>query len=498
MSNRTDKFKQRKSKIKSYKETSQLKVVSSSDSVDKLLSQDIDDNLINELSEDNKTYSINVSQNEIKESLELLDKEFTKDKYNVLFESSKEVLIDQLLKPLKLSRADVSNIDRNFEYTRDDYTKSSKSIGGKSDAFDTVRDRTRANAINENGQIQDANTGSWHDASEMDLDHNKPLENFHNDGGFMLDDVDKREFGADSDNHDFTHNSTNRSKGSQDHKDFSDDENNKKKYNLDNRRTNAAHKRGEKTAEKYVPSGKLEKTAFVAKKGAQDGIKLGASQGLQQAIGTLLSEFVTATFAEVKDIFINGWKDGKYDNSWIEVLKIRMGRIKDKLLGKWKNVAMSFGTGALSGFLSGIITALINMFVRTGKNIVRLIREGFMSLMKAVKTLIFPEEGMSKKQAAHEATKVLATGLVITGGILATESISRLLGGIPFADTISVILGGLITGLGSLFVVFMIDKLDAFGVNDDDRHKFIMGTLDSRIESNIDNCNASYERIMSI
>jgi len=89
---------------------------------------------------------------------------------------------------------------------------------------------------------------------------------------------------------------------------------------------------------------------------------------------------------------------------------------------------MAFGTGALSGFLSAIITALINMFVRIGKNIVRLIREGFMSLMKAVKTLLFPPEGMSKKEAVHEATKVLATGIVITGGILATESISTMLG----------------------------------------------------------------------
>jgi len=498
MSERTDRFKNRKKKRESYQKTSHLKIMSNSDSVNKLLSQDVDDSLIEKLAQDNPTYSIDVSETEVKKSLELLDKEFTKEKYDVLFESGKEVLIDQLLKPLKLSRADIANnVDRNFEYNRDDYTKSSKVIGGKSDAFNTVRDQTKANAINENGQIQDANTGLWHDASEMDLDHNKPLENFHSDGGFMLDDVEKREFGADSDNHDFTHSSTNRSKGSQDHKDFSDNEQNKEKHKLDHRRTNAAHKRGEKAANKHVPTGKLEKTAFITKKAAEDGIKTGTAQGLQQALGTLLSEFITAIFAEVKDIFTNGWSNGQYNNSWIEILKVRIGRVKDKLLGNWKNVAMAFGTGALSGFLSAIITALVNMFVRTGKNIVRLIREGFASFIKAIKTLLFPPEGMSKKQAAHEATKVLATGIVITGGILATESISTMLGGIPFADTIAVILGGLLTGLGSLFVVFMLDKLDMFGVNEEERHEFIMGTLNNRIALNIDECNASYERILA-
>lgn len=403
----------------------------------------------------------------------------------------------QLLEPLKLSRADISNVDRNFKYNRDDYIKSSKTIGGENDSFNTVREHTKENAINENGQIQDANTGLWHDVSEMDLDHNKSLKNFHNDGGFMLNNVEKREFGADSDNHDFTHNSTNRSKGSQDHKDFSDSEKNKEKYNLDNRRTNATHKRGQKASEKYIPSGKLEKTIFVTKSAAQDGVKVGTSQGLQQALGILLSEFITATFSEVKDIFTNGWKNGKYDDSWIGILKIRMEKIKEKLLGSWKNVAIAFGTGALSGLITAIITALINMFVRTGKNIVQLIREGFMSLMKAIKTLLFPPNNMDVKQATHEATKILSTGLVITGGILARESISTMLNGIPFADTISTALAGLISGLGSLLVVFMLDKLDMFGVNEDERHEFIMGTLEARITSNIAECDSVYQRIMS-
>jgi len=44
----------------------------------------------------------------------------------------------------------------------------------------------------------------------------------------------------------------------------------------------------------------------------------------------------------------------------------------------------------------------------------------------------------------------------------------------------------------------MLDKLDMFGVNEDERHKFIMGTLDARIELNTNECNASYERIMSM
>ncbi len=435
----------------------------------------------------NPVYDLSISKDEVKDCLYLLDNKFSKNKYDALFESTKDVLIDQLLSPLKLSRSDLSKADRDFQYSEGDYKKSAKEIGGERESFASVRDKAKTAAMNDNGQIQDINTGLWHDASEMDLDHIKPLENMHNDGGFMLSDVDKREFGADSDNHGFTHSSTNRSKKSADHKEFSDQQDKKEKYNLDNRRTNAAHQRGEKTAAKYVPQDTIGKTVFVVKKGAEDGIRTGSQQGLQQAIGTLLSEFISAVFSEAKDIWGNGWKSGQYDISWIEVLKTRIENIKNKLLRKWKNVATAFANGALSGLLSAIITALLNMFVRTGRNIVRLIREGFQSLMKAVKTLIFPPEGMTLKQAAHEATKVLASGLVITGGILVEEAISKYLlsHGIPLSGIISVVVAGLITGMGSLLVVFMLDKLDLFGVNAKERHKYIMGELDSKIDEDI-------------
>lgn len=493
MPSRSDRYKQRKNIRNSFKDKSHLKELASSDSVKSLLAQKVDADFIESALDNNRPiYNLEVSELEVTESLALLDKQFNKDKYDALFESSKEVLIDQLLSPLKLSRSDLEGSDRDFEYSRDDYTKSPQQVGGDGVSFDTQKKQSKKEATTSDGKIKDVNTGKLHEASEMDLDHNKPLKAFHDEGGFMLSDAEKRKFGSDPDNHDFTHNSINRSKGDQDHKEFVEKSNN---GDLDKRRTNPAHQRGEKAAEKYVPSGKIEKTIFVTKKAAQDGIKTGTNQGLQQALGTLLSEFISASFSEVKDILSNGWKNGKYDISWIEALASRMNNIKNQLLSKWKSVTEAFAVGALSGFLSAIITALINMFIRTGKNVVRLIREGFMSLMKAIRTLVFPPEGMTLKQAGHEASKVLATGLVVTGGILAGESIATMLNNIPFADTISIVLAGLISGLGSLFVVYMLDKLDLFGVNENERHEFIIGKLEPRMNLSIERSEAVIKRL---
>lgn len=491
MDSRSERFKRRQLTRKNRENKSHVKKMANSLLAKKLLSEEIDHRFVDEaFKTDRPDYDLEVSDREVMESLELLDLQFSKDKYDVLFESSKEVLIDQLLSPLKLSRLDLSDSDRDFSYNRDNYTKSPKSAGGEGDSFNTKREKLKQESMTNDGKIQDTYTGEFHHASEMDLDHIKSLSDFHDSGGFMLSDAEKRQFAADSDNHEFTHLSINRSKGEKDLKEFSE-----VNEQIDKRRTNAAHRRAERAAEKYVPSGKIEKTVFVTQKAAQDGLKVGVSQGLQQALGNLLAELISATFAEVKSVLVNGFKNGEYNITWIEALKERMINVKKKLLTKWKNVANAFATGVFSGFISSVVTALLNMFVRTGKNVVRLIREGFLSLSKAIKTLIFPPAGLSMKEAAHEATKVLATGFVVTGGIVAGESIATMLNGIPFADTISMVLGGMISGLGSLFIVFMLDKLDLFGVNKKERHKFIMGKLEAKIMLNIERSETIIERL---
>lgn len=487
MSSRTERFHNRKKILRSINKECEL--VSSKQpseptpgSVDKCLIEKI---LIKQ-----QKVTILVSEEEVKDSLTILENKFTKDKYDALFMGTQDVLIDQLLSPLKLSRSDLMSKDRYFVYNRENYTKSPKSAGGDGDSFSTSRDRLKDISTNEEGKIKDTYTGKLHGKDDMDLDHIKSLKDFHDDGGFMLSEREKRDFAADPDNHAFTHKSINRSKAQKDLNEFADDN---PKHKVDKRRTKAAHERAIKASEKYVPSGSLEKTVFVAKRATTDGVKIGASQGSQQAVAILISEFISATFREVKDIFENGL-DIK-DFSWIESLKFRLLRVKERLLEKWKDVVVAFSTGAVSGIISAIITGLLNMLIRTGKNIVRVIREGFLSLMKAIKTLLFPTEGMTSLEAAHEASKVFTTGLVVTGGILAGEAIATSLGGIPFAGTISTVIAGLISGLGSLFAVYMLDKLDAFGVNAADKHKFILGQLEPNIEVNIEKIELIVSRL---
>ena len=135
------------------------------------------------------------------------------------------------------------------------------------------------------------------------------------------------------------------------------------------------------------------------------------------------------------------------------------------------------------------MTVIINIFTKTAKNVVRVIREGFFSILKALKTLCCPPKGLTLKQAAHEATKVIASGLVVVGCVFLEEYIDKMLAMVPILGFISGILSsiviGTVTGLGITLTAYALDKIDLFGVVGDEKHEFVMKKLDEIMDDNI-------------
>ena len=204
------------------------------------------------------------------------------------------------------------------------------------------------------------------------------------------------------------------------------------------------------------------------------GVQEGSKMGLQQSLGLLLSEFFAATFDEISDAYKTGFRDSLKYQSFFDALKVRLTRIASRVGARWKDALVAFKEGAISGFLSNLVTMLINMLVTTGKRIVRVIREGFMSILKALKLALFPPNGMSSGEAIDAALKLLTTGITVSLGILAEETVEKAVALFfntnipplaPFASTVSVVFVGAMTGIASALLVYGLDKLDLFGVN---------------------------------
>lgn len=215
---------------------------------------------------------------------------------------------------------------------------------------------------------------------------------------------------------------------------------------------------------------------------ALTGVIEASKMGMQQALGLVIVEFFTAVFDEIIDIYKNGFVSNFEDERFLNILKERLLRIGNKIKDKWKDVAIAFKDGVIAGFISNLTTTIINAFITTGKRLVRIIREGFFSLYKAIKILLFPPEGLTYEEALHEAKKIFATGVIVGLGVIVEQYIDGLIKATiflePFADILTSIFIGSLTGLAVAMAVYHIDKKK----NDKDAVKLLMQNSDKTYE----------------
>lgn len=113
--------------------------------------------------------------------------------------------------------------------------------------------------------------------------------------------------------------------------------------------------------------------------------------------------------------------------------------------------------------------------------------------------LFFPPENMTKEEAAHEATKLIASGLIVAGGVALEEILQKALVSVPvigaFANEIATVILGIVTGLSMAFVVYIIDKIDLFKVNANKKLEYISKELDGMIDNDLEEFEDAYKYI---
>lgn len=245
-------------------------------------------------------------------------------------------------------------------------------------------------------------------------------------------------------------------------------------------RVKQADKRATEDRERLVNGTYYESKKFVADLAKTSATEAG-KMALQQALGEALSEFFVAAIDEVRDWYAHGHQE--------VMLATRLKRIADRVASRWKHFRDVAIQGAISGFLSNLATVVINMVATTQKRLVRMIREGFFSLLRALKLLLFPPEGMTFRQAAHEASKLAFAGGILVGGIVLEEVILRQLQAFGFgfiADIATAVIVGSLTAIAMALTAYALDRLDLLGVGEEAQHTHTMQVLDQRIETSIE------------
>ncbi len=476
--------------------------------VDNFIKTKVDTNLIQKTAQTMDEhykfeYDFNVSKNEAKEFLEKFKNEFNQERFDKLIDDCKKEIINSIVTPFGLGKIvaaydkvggnvdTVHNVRDEIYATEKEQTAYESRGNYNSDEYHKDKNYIEINKNHsqsrKEGEATDYMTGQKLSPNvSHDLDHVKSAKEIHDDAGRVLAGIEGKELANTDTNLKPTTATNNRSKKAYDMQTFLKKKNERiKKINelkfksnlspqeqnelkkleelakIDDKRASEADEEARKAIDKkinltYYTSGKFVKNTAITS--AKEGAKMGA----QQAIGLVMSEFFTALFDEILDIYKNGFSNGFEDDRFFSILKERLKKIARKLKAKWKEVAIAFKDGFLSGFISNLVTTAINMFVTTGKRVVRIIREGIFSLFKAVQILLFPPQNLTYEEAMHEAKKIIASGLIISLGVIAEQYIDALIKSTvvlePFTDILTTVFVGVITGLAVTMTVYYLDK----------------------------------------
>lgn len=444
-----------------------------------------------------------------------------------LFDDCQQQVLSQIIGPFGLSTA-------MFEDRNGGNVTTLKNFSGDDTSYIAEKDHATHAQANKAYEREDYETAGWDnlsktkraegkdgytgkdaDPSELDLDHVTSLKTLSESKKVHLaletgDSVDRvTKMANHDDNLVTTNKSINRSKGSQNLDEFA--EGRGKKFDLDDKSVAQATQRSDAHINKTVNHALLKKQGTEL---LQTGGTQALRMGLRQAMGVLLTELVNGLFNEFKVLIKQGIEAGK---TLFEEVKERLGRIIGAVVKKIPDALGKLFQGGVSGFMSNLLTFLLNSFFSTAKRLVTTIREGLLGLFKAFKMILFPPKHMSSRQAMQEGLKVLTAVVVTSIGLLLQESVSAFMATVPFlkpiADLITPIFIAILTGLCSAFLAYQIDilfdkylysseekKLDELIADAARREEFANHLVESAEVSlrNIDNYNQSITMYQAI
>lgn len=286
-----------------------------------------------------------------------------------------------------------------------------------------------------------------------ELDHTISAKWIHDDPGRVLADLNGPELANSDENLNFTNKSLNASMGAMEIPEYV--EKHPELPDETKKRMLKAYNKAKKAYEHKLFVAYYTSSNFLKDTGIAAG-KVGINMGLRQALGFVFAEI---WFSGIKPKFAKVGNGFSLEEFLIEISDgIKNGIIQAQK--KYKSIFEKFGEGLIAGALGSITTTLCNIFFTTAKNVIRIVRQTWASIVEAIKILLFNPDGLPMGDQIRAAVKVIAMGASIVAGTLISEFISKSpLGTIPVAgDIIITFCGTLVTGILSCTLLYVLDR----------------------------------------
>ncbi|RRD89455.1 ATPase [Conchiformibius steedae] len=192
---------------------------------------------------------------------------------------------------------------------------------------------------------------------------------------------------------------------------------------------------------------------------AQDMANKGLSMGMRQAFGLMLAE----VWFELKEQIPQIYRKCRHHFQLGEFMRDigqTLNNIWERVKARFKDMLTAFKDGAISGILSSISTIIWNAFQTIGGNAIKIIRETWNSLVRAVKLIFFNPDKLPLGDLMREVTRILGTAASIAVGTTVHSATAELLQSVPFdfiQDGLSAFVGALLSGVLTLGLGYALD-----------------------------------------
>lgn len=183
---------------------------------------------------------------------------------------------------------------------------------------------------------------------------------------------------------------------------------------------------------------------------------VGARMGVRQALGFVFAEMWFAVKEEFQKIQDEAFDLGDFLRAIGNGLKRGFDRAKEK----YKEIFSKFLSGAVAGTLASLTTTLCNIFFTTAKNVVRIIRQSYASLVEAGKVLFINPENYTFGDRMRAVAKILATGASVVVGVVVSDVVGNTgIKGIPvLCNIVPSFCGAFISGIMSCTLLYFLDR----------------------------------------
>lgn len=176
--------------------------------------------------------------------------------------------------------------------------------------------------------------------------------------------------------------------------------------------------------------------------------KAGIAMGTRQMLGLIMAEVWFELREQLPSLLVE-LKDNFCLNVFLDRIKTTLRGIWERVKARFSDFLVAFRDGIFSGVLGSLTTTAFNIFATTQAMVVKIIREVWPQIVKAIKILAFNPENLSFVEQCKAVTSLLSIGAAATVGSIAYTQLLPICS-FPFGAELASFSSAFITGVVTL------------------------------------------------